>query len=103
MNMNSAPTIRIDRVKLFSDNTLQAFVDFTIVDLGMKINGSAVHSKSGERWIKFPSRGYTTPEGQKWQPLIWFESLEVRNAFNNAVLQALDRFVAAQREAEEEW
>jgi DNA-binding cell septation regulator SpoVG len=102
MKENNVLTIRIDRVKPFSQKTLQAFIDFTILNFGIKINDCAVHSKDGERWIRMPAREYSTPEGKQWHPIVTFVSREAHDALNEVVLQAFDRFVEKAEEKDEE-
>ena len=86
--------IRIDTVKTFSKNTLIAFVDFTILEVGLTIKGSTIHEKEGKRWVGMPAREYTTDEGRKWVPVIEFADKESRYALNDSVLVALEAFQA---------
>jgi DNA-binding cell septation regulator SpoVG len=81
-------------VKAFSKNTLIAFVDFTILDVGLTVKGSTVHEKEGKRWVGMPAREYTTDEGRKWVPIIEFDSKESRHALNDSVLAAFEAFQA---------
>jgi DNA-binding cell septation regulator SpoVG len=102
MKPNLVLSIRIDRVKPCSQKTLVAFIDFTILNFGLKINDCAVHSKDGERWVKMPSREYSTAEGKQWHPLVTFISREAHDALNEVVLQAFDRFGKKEEEKDEE-
>ncbi len=89
-----APAVRIDAVKPYVKNTLQAWIDFTLVDIGLAIHGATVHTKEGRRWIGMPSRSYTDSEGTHWTPIIEFATREARDRINDAVLKALDEFSA---------
>ena len=88
--------IRIDAVKAFTKNTLIAFVDFTILEVGLTIKGSTIHEKEGKRWVGMPAREYTTEEGRKWVPVIEFDSKESRYALNDSLLAATEGFQARQ-------
>jgi DNA-binding cell septation regulator SpoVG len=82
--------VRIDAVKAYSKNTLVAFLDFTLLDIGLSIKGATVHEKEGSRWVGMPARSYSDAEGAHWAPIIEFASKEARYRINDAVLAAYD-------------
>ena len=93
-NVNGSPplNVRIESVKLYSKNTLIAFVDFTLLDVGLTIKGSTVHEKEGKRWIGMPAREYQTNEGKAWAPIVEFADKESRYVLNDSVLAAFEEF-----------
>lgn len=86
--------VRIDAVKPYSKNTLQAFVDFTLLDAGLSIKGAGIHEKEGQRWLSLPSREYAKDGEKKWIPVVEFASREARDRITSAVLAAFDQFSA---------
>ena len=86
--------VRIDTAKSYTKNTLLAFIDFTLMDLGLSIKGAAIHEKDGKRWVSMPSRSYSDAEGTHWAPIIEFDSKEARYRVNDAVVAAFERFSA---------
>ena len=84
--------VRIDAAKPYLKNTLIAFVDFTLVELGLSIKGATAHEKEGKRWVSMPSRSYSDAEGTHWAPVIEFASKESRYRINDAVLAAFEQF-----------
>jgi DNA-binding cell septation regulator SpoVG len=86
------PLVRIDAVKPYSKNTLFAFCDFTLLDIGLSIKGATVHQKEGKRWIAMPARSYSDAEGTHWTPIIEFDTKEARSRINEAVLAAFDSY-----------
>jgi DNA-binding cell septation regulator SpoVG len=84
--------VRIDASKPYTKNTLRAFVDFTLIELGISIKGATIHEKNGERWVSMPSRSYSDAEGTHWAAVIEFTSQEARDRMKRAVLAAFDRF-----------
>lgn len=91
-------SVRIDAVKPFTKNTLQAFVDFTLTDIGIRINGASVHSKEGKRWIGMPAREYMVGEKRNWAPIIEFANDEVRWSINDALLAEYDSYIGGTRQ-----
>jgi hypothetical protein len=76
-------------------NTLQAWIDFTLLDIGLAIKGAAIHEKEGRRWLSLPSREYVKNGEKSWIPTIEFSSREAADRITNAVLAAFDEFSAA--------
>lgn len=46
-------------------NTLIGYASFYIPDLDFELHDCQLHQKNGGRWINFPSKEYTTSEGEK--------------------------------------
>lgn len=95
-NGNGRPPIkvRIDEFKPMQKNTLQGFLAFTFLDLGLCVKGATIHQKQDSRWVSMPAREYQTDEGRKWVPVIEFDSRESRYSVNDAVIAAFDAFQA---------
>ena len=86
--------VRIDAAKPYSKNTLIAFLDFTLLDIGLSIKGATVHEKEGSRWIGMPAREYAKDGVKSWTPVIEFASKEARYRVNDSVLAAYDLHLA---------
>lgn len=91
-----AISVRIDSGKRYSKNTLIAFIDFTLLEVGLSIKGASIHEKEGLRWVSLPSRSYTNAEGTHWAPVVEFASKEARSRINDAVLAAFEEYAAAE-------
>jgi hypothetical protein len=86
--------VRIDEVKIYEKRTLKAFLNFTVLALGLRINGAMIHEKDGKRWVGMPAREYISEGAKHWSPIIDFVSKESRDAMNDAVLAAYDHYQA---------
>lgn len=84
-----------EAVKAHSNNTLRAFVDFTLLDIGLEIKGCAIHERENRRWLSLPSREYVKNGERTWIPVVEFSSREARDRITNAVLAAFDEFSTA--------
>ena len=89
-----AISVRIDSVKVYSKNTLVAFLDFTVIEFGLSIKGATIHEKEGSRWVSLSARNYTDAQGTHWAPIIEFASKEARSRINAAVIAAFDQHSA---------
>ena len=84
--------IAIKNYRPFEKNTLLAFLDLEIVDLGLELRGCTLHSKAGSRWIGFPGRPYKDKEGREtWANIINIEDKVHRREFQSAALAALEQ------------
>ena len=80
--------------KAYEKNTLRGFLSLSLPS-GLVIHNCALHQKDGARWIGLPSRQYTATDGKvSWSPMVEFASKEARYAFQDAALEAVDRFLA---------
>jgi DNA-binding cell septation regulator SpoVG len=91
-NPSTSVAVRIDEVKIYEKRTLRAFINFTIADLGLRINGAMIHEKEGKRWVGMPAREYVSEGEKHWSPIVDFVSKESRDVMNDAVLAAYDRY-----------
>ena len=91
----TAPAVKVNAVKAHSNNTLRAFVDFTLLDIGLEIKGCAIHERENRRWLSLPSREYVKNGERTWIPVVEFSSREARDRITNAVLAAFDEFSTA--------
>jgi len=83
--------VRIDASKPYSKNTLIAFIDFTLLEIGLSIKGASIHEKEGKRWVSMPAREYVKDGERSWTPIIEFASKEARYAISDSVVAAYDR------------
>ena len=80
--------------KPYEKNTLRGFMTLTLPS-GLVIHNCALHQKDNSRWIGLPARQYTATNGTvSWSPMVEFASKEARYAFQDAALEAIDRFLA---------
>ena len=84
--------VRIDEVKIYEKRTLRAFINFTVVALGLRINGAMIHQKDSKRWVGMPAREYLSEGEKHWSPIVDFVSKETRDAMSDAVLAAYDSY-----------
>src|SRR5215831_15646462 len=95
--MSGRFTIRCIGWRQFCRNTLRGFCAIQIVELRMTMREVAVHEQNGKTWAQPPARPWVkggqlvTDENGKVQysPLFEFDSGAVRNAFSEAVVNAL--------------
>ena len=93
-NPSQSIAVRIDAVKVYEKRTLRAFIDFTVLALGMRVNGAMIHEKDGKRWVGMPAREYLSEGEKHWSPIVDFVSKETRDAMSDAVLAAYDTYKA---------
>lgn len=94
-NPSQSIAVRIDAVKVYEKRTLRSFIDFTVLTLGMRVNGAMIHeSTDGKRWVGMPAREYLSEGAKHWSPIVDFVSKESRDAMNDAVLAAYDQYQA---------
>lgn len=90
--------ISVTNYKRYEKNTLQAFVDLEIVDIGLTIKGCTVHQKSSSTWIGFPGREYKDSEGKtQWANILQF-SKEKGDEFKSKTIEAIRNYVIAEKE-----
>lgn len=82
--------VKVTDYKAHQQNTLQAFVDLLIVDVGAQIKGCTLHEKNGSRWIGLPARAYEKDGETAWARIIDFPEREDYRAFQDAALAALE-------------
>jgi hypothetical protein len=57
------------------------------LDSGMKLNGLMLCENSGKRWVNFPSREWTSAEGEKsYFPIIEIPDRAARDRFNDLLV-----------------
>jgi hypothetical protein len=81
----------ISNPKLIRKNALIGTFDLEL-PAGMIIRGVMLLEKSGWRWVNFPSKEWSRPDGTKsYLPLIEFASPEIRDRFQAQVLPLAER------------
>lgn len=91
--------ILVKEYRRYEKNTLQAFVDLEIVEIGLTIKGCSVHQKGGKAWIGFPGREYADNDGKKqWANLMEF-SKERKEEFRDAAVKAVKKHVVSEQAA----
>jgi hypothetical protein len=72
--------------KLIRKGTLVGSFDLAMPS-GLIIRGAMLFSKADSQWVNFPSKEYTDATGvKKYYPLLEFESREVADKFQAAVV-----------------
>jgi hypothetical protein len=84
--------VRIEGVKPFSKNTLKAFVDFEIGDIGLLVRGASVHQKGDARWLSLPAKEYERNGSRAWSPIVECPDKYAKQRLQDAVLGAYDAF-----------
>jgi len=92
-----ALAVRIDTVKPYVKNTLQAFVDFELTDLGLLIKGATVHEKGDSRWLSLPAREWQKNGERGWSPILECPDKYAKARLQDAVLVAYDEYVVAKQ------
>jgi hypothetical protein len=74
-------------------NTLRAFVDIELSDLGIIIKDCCWHEKCGKQWVSPPGRQFQdkTSGTSKWTNTVEFASPAARAEFQQAALLAIHR------------
>jgi hypothetical protein len=86
--------LQISNFRPADKNTLRGYFDLTL-DTGMQIRGCTFHVRDQRRWIGLPSRHVIAETGGSWVPLIGFEDKRASWAFSDAVVEAVEAFLAA--------
>jgi hypothetical protein len=79
-------------------NTLRGFVTAHVAELRMSFLDIAIHEKNGKAWAAVPSRPWIKDgvvlrdenEKPSYSPIVEFDSPEVRSAFSDAVVRAVE-------------
>ena len=70
---------------------LQGFADLYVEKWGLEIRGCSMYMKDGKRWINFPAKEFTTPEGEKaYAPHVKFRDKDNMSKFTEAAKKAID-------------
>jgi hypothetical protein len=87
-------SIFVSNWKAHEKNTLQGILSLNLPS-GIVIHNCTLHKKGTARWIGLPARDYSAADGKvSWSPMVEFASKESRYAFQDAALEAIDRFLA---------
>jgi hypothetical protein len=79
----------------FKKNTLVGFADLALPDLGLRIKECPVHRQNDRRWVAFPARPWTDPQGKKqWASIIEFLNGADREGFQAAAVVAVRAKIA---------
>jgi hypothetical protein len=90
--------VLVTNYKRYEKNTLQAFVDLEIVEIGLTIKGATVHQKEGSAWIGLPGREYKDEDGKKqWANILQF-SKEKGEEFKLGAIEAIKTFVINEKQ-----
>lgn len=86
---DSTRALRVSNLKPYRKNTLRGF--FTLhLPSGLTIHDMTWHEQGEKRWIGFPGRPYTKPDGtQSWAVVIELERAKM-DRLRDAVLQLID-------------
>jgi hypothetical protein len=77
--------------KLLNKNTLIGSFDLQMPS-GLIVRGVMLLGKNGKRWVSFPSKEWTKPDGTKsYFPLFEFASREIADKFQAAVLPLAEK------------
>lgn len=80
------------KLRRYSKNTLQGFVDLELTRVGLVLRDCTWHEKDGKEWVSFPAKSYEDKNGNTlWQPLIEFAegATQAREQFRKQALEAI--------------
>jgi hypothetical protein len=78
-------------------NTLRGFFTAALPS-GLVIHDCMLHERNGARWIAFPGREWKDAQGNRqFSRFVEFSSRRAAGRFRDAVLDALDRYLAGAR------
>lgn len=96
--------VRVANFRPFERNTLQGFVDVTLVDIGLVLHDCTLHAKGEKRWVGMPGKPWVDGDGKARRDehgkiiysasVSWFNHGQA-SAFSAAVVDALSEKVAA--------
>ena len=92
--------ILVRSFKRYDKNTLKAFVDLEILDIGLTIKDCTVHQQAGSSWIGLPGRQYEDEGKKVWATILIF-SKEKKEEFRIASVEAIKEFVINEKKKEE--
>lgn len=77
--------------RVFDKNTLQGFATLRLEPPGIEIHGCPVHAKGDKRWVNFPAKQHTGPDGVVcWQNLVTIDKGSAYWRFQDLALAAID-------------
>lgn len=78
--------------KPLTKGTLMGFADLRLPKLGLEIFGCSLHQKNGKKWVNFPSKEYTNPQGErKFYQHVRFINPNHQNEFIKEALEAIEK------------
>lgn len=81
--------------RAFDKNTLQGFATLRLAPPGIEIQGCSVHAKGGKRWVNFPAKQYTGPDGVVcWQNLVTIDKGSAYWRFQDLAFLAIDDYLS---------
>jgi len=87
--------VEIVSYRPFEKSTLRGFATIALTSVGLEIKDCSIHSKHERRWVNLPSRPYKNDSGkQAWSPIVRFTEKETYWKFSEAVVEALDSYLA---------
>lgn len=78
--------------------SLVGFVNIYVPRWGLEINGLAIFTKNGNRWINFPSKEYLHDGVKKYFPYIRFHDENHKTLFELEVFEAIDIYCNKQQQ-----
>ena len=81
--------ISVRNFRKYDKNTLKAFVDLEILDIGLTIKDCTYHQQNNSEWIGLPGRQYEDESGKKVWAIILIFSKEKKEEFKNAAVKAI--------------
>ena len=94
--------IECTKFKSHVSGYLQGFADFYVEKWGLEIKSCSLYMKDGKRWINFPSKEFTTPEGEKaYAPLVKFRERDHMDKFAEAAKKAIVDYCKANPQNDE--
>lgn len=99
---NRRPKQRVNQVEILNykpigKGCLVASLDVVISECGLTIRDCALFEKDGRKWINFPSKEYTTPQGEKkrWDFVTMEKDRKTR--FDAACIAQVDKYLLAKQ------
>lgn len=87
-----ATDIECTNYRYVGKGAVVGFINIFVPKWGLEINDITLFMKDGRKWISFPCRMYEKDGEKKYFPYIRFKNKDHSVAFQNKVLDALDKF-----------
>jgi len=91
--------LEVLNINALQKGSLLATCDVHIIPWKLTMHDVKIFEKGANRWIGMPSKEFTNDMGEKkYQEMISFDSESVKNRFRNQIMEAIDKFLAANPE-----
>ena len=95
--------VEITSFRKYQRNSLQAFLNLLLTNVGLEIKDCTLHSANGKKWIGLPAKPYDKEDGSTgYSYIIKFPEKDKYAAFQKQALRAVEQYLATQKEVSDE-